>query len=220
MDGLYLSGLQKSYGRQQLLHTVSLQLKVGECVGIFGKNGSGKSTLLQCIFGTISPDHMQLQIDYEQLSAKEVRKQQKIAYLPQDSFLPPEKKVRNIIPIMYPDGELQDRIFYTPGIHRIENTKVGHLSLGELRFLEVLLIGYLPHPFLLLDEPFSMLQPIHKERITALIHTLKKEKGIIITDHYYQDVWGVTDRNLLLTQQHLIPIHTQNDLITHGYLRK
>ncbi len=219
MNGLLITNLTKSFGTKNILSNISLHCTIGEIVGVFGRNGTGKSTLLQCVFGTLRSDSIQIQIDYEQITPKEIIPGRKIGYLPQDSFLPKEKKVRDVIPILFPDGEDQDTIFYTKGIYELETRKVGALSLGELRYLEVVLLCHLAHPFLMLDEPFSMIQPAYKELIKELLLHIKSKKGIIVTDHYYEDVLSVTDRNLLIKEGNILSIKDSNDLVSLGYLR-
>jgi ABC-type lipopolysaccharide export system ATPase subunit len=73
------------------------------------------------------------------------------------------------------------------------------LSGGELRYFELLLLLHLDTPFLLLDEPFSGVEPIFKEHIKALLRDYRKEKGFIITDHDYRHIIEVSDRIILLT---------------------
>ena len=73
-------------------------------------------------------------------------------------------------------------------------------------------------PFLMLDEPFSMVEPLYKDLIKELLIQLKTKKGIIITDHYYNDVFSVTDRNLMLKDGQLFAVNGKNDLTAHGYL--
>lgn len=114
----------------------------------------------------------------------------------------------------------KDKIFYSKGVAKFENTKIGSLSMGELKYLEILLIGNLKHDFLLLDEPFSMVEPLQKEIIKELLLELKKSKGIILTDHYYDDVLSVTDKSFLLLDGKRVEIETISDLEKFGYLQK
>ena len=88
--------------------------------------------------------------------------------------------------------------FRAPFIERIATRKIGTLSLGELRYFELLLVAHLEHPFLLLDEPFSMIELLYKEAIKEFLLSLKAKKGILLTDHYYRDVLDISDRNLVL----------------------
>ncbi|MBQ4819975.1 ATP-binding cassette domain-containing protein [Aquimarina sp. MMG016] len=219
MNSLYIKNLNKSFGKNIVLNDISIQCHTGEILGIFGKNGTGKSTLLKCIFGTLKANSAEILINKTRISPKKVITDGSIGYLPQDSFLPKEKTVRNIIPLLFPDGDDQDRIFYSEGIYKIETRKVGKLSLGELRYLEVLILAHLNHQFLMLDEPFSMIQPMYKDLIKNLLLSLKDKKGIIVTDHYYRDVLEVTDRNILIKEGKTHEIHNIQDLKDKGYLR-
>ena len=100
-----------------------------------------------------------------------------------------------------------------------EKIKIGKLSLGQLRYLELLIIGNLNHQFLMLDEPFSMIEPIYKDVIKSLLLKLKKSKGIILTDHYYNDVLEITDENFVIKDSEIIKVVDKSDLVKYEYLR-
>lgn len=219
MDVLEVTGLNKSYGKKIILKNIRLRCEVGQIIGIFGRNGTGKSTLLKLIFGTVKADSIQIKINSEIISQKSVIPSKKIAYLPQDSFLPKEQTVRAIIPLFFPNGDDQDKIFYAPQVSSLEKIKVGKLSLGQLRYLEILIIGNLNHKFLMLDEPFSMIEPIYEDVIKDLLLRLKESKGIILTDHYYTDVLEITDKNFLIKETEKIRIMDKGDLVKYEYLR-
>lgn len=218
MDLLEITDLSKSYGKKTILKDINLQCKIGEIIGVFGRNGTGKSTLLKCIFGTVKADSILIKINSEIISQKDIIPSKKIASLPQDTFLPKEQKVRAIIPLFFPNGDDQNKIFYSPQISSFEKTKIGKLSLGQLRYLEILIIGNLNHPFLMLDEPFSMIEPIYKDVIKKLLLKLKKSKGIILTDHYYNDVLEITNKNFVIKNAKKIEIMDKADLVKYEYL--
>ena len=201
MDTLLLTNIHKSFDKRILLQNVEFECKVGQIIGVLGRNGCGKSTLLKMIFGT------------------EMIPSRRIGYLPQVTFLPKDIMVRDIISVFFPNGELQDLIFYAPKVSSFETTKVGNLSLGQLRYLELLLMGNLPHTFLLLDEPFSMIEPLYKEVIKEFLIELKNSKGIILTDHYYNDVLEITTKNYVITDAQIVPILDKADLVFYDYLR-
>lgn len=218
MTSLKIYGASKSFNNKILLNNISFECKIGEILGIFGRNGSGKSTLLKIIFGSLNADSIKLKINEEIIKPEKIILLKQIAYLPQNSFLPKKVKVQDIIPLFFKDGKKQDAIFYAPKIVSFEKKKIGELSMGELRYLELLLIGNLEHPFLLLDEPFSMIEPLFKDLIKEYLNTLKEKKGIIITDHYYTDVLNVADRCFLIKDTKKIEILNANDLQNHGYI--
>ena len=216
MDKLLINRIVKSFGKSQILCNIDFDCQIGEIIGLLGRNGCGKSTLLKILFGTIKADAIDIRLNSKIFDPAKNICNRSIAYLAQDSFLPKNLKVRNIIPIYYQDGEQQDQIFYDPRIAKIENQKIGTLSHGELRYLEVLLISRLPHKFILLDEPFSMIEPLYQDAIKDLLLTIKHDKGIILTDHYYYDVLQITDRNILINLRNLHSVN-KNRLVKFGF---
>ncbi|WP_442844954.1 ATP-binding cassette domain-containing protein [Leeuwenhoekiella sp. H156] len=222
---LKVSSIQKSFGAKSLLNEVDFELQTGEILGVFGRNGSGKSTLLKILFGTQTAEAGRLKINERYYPVRKniwhksrIIESQQIGYLPQFSFLPQRVKVWDIIP-QYFKGQEQDLVFQAPRMPKIAGRKVGELSMGERRYLEVLLIGNLDHPFLLLDEPFSMVEPLFKDLIHEFLISLKVQKGILVTDHYYQDVWQLSDRKMVLKSGKLTSITQPEELIQAGYLR-
>lgn len=218
MDLLEVTDINKTYGKRIVLKNINLECRVGEIIGIFGRNGSGKSTLLKLIFGTVKADSILIKIDSVIMSQKAIIPSKKIGYLPQSSYLSKERKVREIIPFFFPNGDDQDKIFYSPQVSSFENIKVGQLSMGQLRYLELLIIGNLNHRFLMLDEPFSMIEPIYKDVIKELLLELKKTKGIILTDHYFNDVLEITNKNFVIKDLEMSKIIDINDLFKYKYL--
>ena len=198
----------------------SFQIETGQILGIFGRNGSGKSTLLKILFGTLKPDFLDAVIDTEQYNPSKNIELKNIAYLSQDNFLPQDIKVRNVVPMYFRDGKIQDKIFFDPRVAKFENQRVGTLSHGEKRYLEILMISRLPQKFILLDEPFSMIEPLYQDAIKELLLSIKKEKGIILTDHYYFDVLQITDKNVLIRDGKTIEIRDRSDLAENGYISK
>ena len=219
MSRLEVSGVNKAFGKRQILDNFSISFKTGEIIGLFGRNGSGKSTLLKAMIGTLKPDSIQMTYDGKELKPSEVIPQQKIGILPQETFLPKELKVRDVIPLMFQKGENQDKIFYAPGVAAFDDKKVGKLSAGQLKYLELLLLVHLPHPFLLLDEPFSLVEPQYIERIKELLLSLRSNKGLVITDHYYRDVLEISTRSYVIKNGRSFPVEAEKDLIEHEYLK-
>lgn len=209
-----------NFGKKEVLKEVSFSLKTTEIFGIFGRNGCGKSTLLQMIFGNQRKGSIKISIDDITINASENISAKRIAYLPQHSFLPKNIKIRDLIPIYFSDEKTQDAIFYDELIAKIASKKVGELSLGQSRYFEVLLIGNLEHPFIMLDEPFSMIEPLFKIEIKNLLNKIKTEKGILITDHYYKDVLDITTQNLLIKDGVGFKIESEEDLKKLEYLGK
>ena len=212
--------VKKRFGQREILKDVHFKIEQGEILAIFGRNGCGKSTLLKILFGTLKAETVDLHINQSPISPINVISKGLIGYLPQDNFLPKHMKVRDVIPLFYEDGDAQDFIFRAPFVEKIAKQKIGTLSLGEQRYLELLLVAHLNHPFLLLDEPFSMIEPLYKEAIKELLLSLKAKKGILLTDHYYHDVLEIADRKLLVTDGVSQSIVSMEQLRELGYLKK
>lgn len=220
MSRLTINNVTKGFKDHPVLSDISFQTETGEILGIFGRNGSGKSTLLKILFGTLKPDTLNGFLDSERYLPSKNVQLRNIAYLPQDNFLPKDIKVRNVVPLYFSNGAIQDKIFFDPRIAKIENQRIGTLSHGERRYLEILMISRLPHEFILLDEPFSMIEPLYQDAIKELLLSIKKDKGIILTDHYYFDVLQITDRNVLIKNGTTIQIRDKSDLVENGYISK
>jgi len=209
---------RKSFGEKEVLKNISFTCETGEILGIFGRNGCGKSSLLKLIFGALKANEIDMRINGVSLKPNEVITKKRIAYLPQHSFLPRNLRVRDIIPIYFQSQEKQDAIFYDPLIAQIAARRVEELSIGQLRYFQVLLIGNLDREFLLLDEPFSMIDPLYKDKICEFLEHLKQEKGIVITDHYYRDVLGISTKNIIIKDGINQVIHSEEELQKMGYL--
>ncbi|WP_420148121.1 ATP-binding cassette domain-containing protein [Spirosoma sp.] len=215
---LTVKKIEKYFGKQAILKLENFELRTGETVGIFGRNGSGKSTLMKILFGTIKANACSLQLDAVPFDPATTIARKLIAYLPQHSFLPTDLKVRDLIPLMLPDGEAQNRVFYSPGVASLDKQRIGSLSIGQVKYLEFLLVAYLDHPFLMLDEPFSMIDPLYHQIIKDVICSLMASKGVLVIDHYYDSVWEVTNRNYVLVDGSLSLIWTKDELTKNGYL--
>lgn len=208
----------KRFGNKEIFKNINLDLKKGEIVGLFGRNGSGKSTLLKMIFGLLVGDSLEIQLEDRVLPVQDVIPKKIISYLPQGRFLPMGMKVREIVSMSFTDGETLDKIFYSPSMAEIEKRRYGELSEGEKKYIEILLIAHLSHPFMMLDEPFSMVDPKNAEIIKELLQNLKNTKGIIITDHYYRDVLQISDRNYLINDGQICTVEGAEELKGLGYL--
>ena len=219
MNTLHVTISGKNYGRRKLLYNIGVQCRTGEVVAIFGANGSGKSTLLRIIFGLIKVESVQREFNGRHITASELISKQLIGYLPQENFLSSKDRVRDIIQKIFKGESQQEKIFYASAVGTFANNIVQELSLGQLRYFQLLLLANMSHPFLLLDEPFAMLDPIYQQHVNNLIISLRKDKGLIITDHYYNEVLGVSTRNMILAEKTLLEIKDISDLRLHGYLR-
>jgi len=206
-------------GGQKLLSDVYLQCRTGEVVGLLGRNGAGKSTLLKILFGTqLAPDRS-IRIDGQGYSPTALRGRW-IAYLPQHSFLPANLSVRQIVRLYVPDAGMARRVLTDERVRSFLRKKPRQLSGGELRYLEILLLMHRPAPFILLDEPFSGIEPLFRERVALLIEEFRGRKGFVITDHVYKEIAGISDRLVLLENGRAIGLRHKEELETRGYVPK
>ncbi|HEY0245301.1 MAG TPA: ATP-binding cassette domain-containing protein [Mucilaginibacter sp.] len=205
-----------SFSERRILSNITFECNTGEIVGLFGRNGTGKSTLFNILFGTLKPDHAEIYFD-----GRLVRYGEKlsnfIGYHTQDVMLPKYTKTKDII-LMYLPLEKQKKVFYSKGVEEMIQKRVSELSSGQQRYLQLLLLLNLDHAIILLDEPFSMIEPLYKELIKEKLMEYREYKGFILTDHYYRDVLEICDRNYLLKDCRMIPIANNQDLVDLGYL--
>lgn len=214
MQELFVDSVTRQFNQRAILNGVFINCKIGEVVGLLGRNGSGKSTLLKIIFGTVEADFKHLKVDGEQISKGYLSK--KIAYLPQDNFVPNKLTVDAAIETFCKNhkNQLLEVQFVADNLKK----KFLDFSGGESRLLEALIVIYSNAEFILLDEPFSQLAPLLIDELKQHINKLKPYKGFIITDHYYKSILDVSDRIVLLHNGCNYIINGVDDLILHGYL--
>ena len=213
---LEVSNVIMEYGHRQILSDIYLTCSTGEVIGLVGRNGAGKTTLMKIIFGSLHPINQHVRIDGVHYP-KPFKVGNLIAYLPQENFLPPNLTVRQIINLYYNRRD-REKLYKDVRIYPIEKLKTKHLSYGQLRYFEILLLISLDVKFVLLDEPFSGLEPIYKEHVRELIGLHKNSKGFIITDHDYRNIMQASDRLVLLKDGGCIPIDGPRDLEYYQYV--
>ncbi len=216
MNHLHVDSVRKYYGTKLILSDIFLTCNQGEVKALVGRNGCGKSTLLKIIFGSEKADYRFVKVDNKVVKNISDAKNL-ISYLPQDNFLPNNIKIRKLINYFLGKAKaekLKQNDFIKPLLNKTNNI----LSGGEKRIVEILLILYSDSNFILLDEPFNGVSPIIREQIISILRTHKNEKGIIITDHDYQNVIKIADNILFLKDGNLKEIKHKNELIELGYL--
>ncbi len=213
---LEVDSIRKSFGDKQVLTDIALACQTGDIIGLIGRNGTGKSTLLKIIFGTLFTDYKFIRINYEVLT-QPFKSKSKIVYLPQDNFLPKNITVNKVVEI-YSDDFDQKVFLEDEVLSKVTRTKIGNLSGGESRYLEVKLLLNLDSIFVLLDEPFNGISPLHIELVKNMILDNSVKKGIILTDHDYRNVLDVANKYYLLFDGGLKKVKTKQDLIDWGYV--
>jgi ABC-type multidrug transport system ATPase subunit len=205
-----------SFGEKRILSNITFECNTGEIIGLFGRNGTGKSTLFNILFGALKPEHAEIYFDGRLVKYGE-KLSNFIGYHTQNVMLPKYTKTRDIIS-MYVPHEKQGKVFYSKGVEEMTKKRISELSSGQQRYLQLLLLLNLDHAFILLDEPFSMIEPLYKDLIKEKLLEYREQKGFILTDHYYRDVLEICDRTYLLKDCRMIPITENQDLVDLGYL--
>lgn len=214
---LEVDSIIKRYNNQLVISDVYIKCETGNIIGLLGRNGSGKSTLLKIIFGIINGETKFIRVDG--VVKKHVNQLMKeISYLPQHNFIPQNFSVKKAIDLSIEKSKTSD--FYEDEmIKNILNNKICHLSGGELRYLEIKLILSNPSKFVLLDEPYNGLTPLMIEKINQLIIDNSKRRGIIITDHNYENVIHVSNQLILMKSGKTHHLKDKMELVEKGYLR-
>jgi len=213
---LEVDSIRKEFGSKQVLTDIFLRCQTGDIIGLLGRNGSGKSTLLKIIFGSLYTDYKFIRLNGIVLDQPYKTKNQ-VAYLSQDNFLPKDLTVNQIVEI-YTEKSGQKEFLGDEILAKVSGTKICNLSGGESRYLEVKLLLNLKTLFVLLDEPFNGISPLHVELVKKMILEKSPEKGIILTDHDYRNVLDIANRYYLLFDGGLKAVKTKDDLITWGYV--
>lgn len=213
---LHIDSIEKSFGDKKLLKDIFISCKTGEIVGILGRNGSGKSTLLEIIFGTALAENKFVRVENKVIKTSFDNKNL-IHYLPQNHFLPSHLKIKTIIETLCnkENSKLLENNYL---IRKFLNEKLKNLSGGEKRLIEILIMLFSDCKFLILDEPFHSLSPKITDEIKFYIKEQSLEKGIIITDHQYQNVMEISDKIILLKDGSTKIINGIDDLRKFNYI--
>lgn len=215
---LEMDSIQKSFDSKLIISDAYLKCETGDVIGLLGKNGSGKSTLLKIIFGILPADFKFIRIDGKVKNATSELLQD-ISYLNQDNFIPNYFSVKKAISLSIDKDKIQD--FYGDEmIKTILKTKIKNLSGGEQRYLEIKLVLSNSSKFILLDEPYNGLTPVMIEKVNNLILENAKQKGIIVTDHNYENIIKISTKLLLIDNGLMHHLKDKKELIEKGYLKE
>lgn len=215
MPNLEVDSIFLEFGERRILTDIHLLCQTEKVCGLIGRNGAGKSCLMQIIFGSRTARYKSVRFDGRP-ETQAFKKPQLIRYLPQFRFLPPHIRVSAALLLFGLDVEALIGDF--PEFSGRETLKTGHLSSGQVRLLESWLIVKSATQFVLLDEPFSYLMPIHVEKLKEIIHREKEKKGFLISDHQYRSVLEICDANYLLVEGKTHVVHNLEQLDALGYI--
>jgi len=207
---LRAENLVKSYAPRRVVDGVSLQVESGQIIGLLGPNGAGKTTTFFMVTGLIAHESGEIYLDEEPIGHLPFYKRARrgIHYLPQE---PSIFRKRSVFDNLRLTLENQTHLSATVqatietllkklDIERLRDQRADTLSSGERRRVEIARALATSPQFILLDEPFSGIDPISVEGIQKIIRQLATEEGIgvIITDHNVREALRVTDYNYLL----------------------
>ncbi|MGH7826799.1 MAG: LPS export ABC transporter ATP-binding protein [Candidatus Binatia bacterium] len=211
MSALKAEAVAKAYNGRRVVNGVNLEIRDGEVVGLLGPNGAGKTTTFHMIVGLVQPDEGKVLLNDEDLTTEPIyqRARAGISYLPQESSVFRRLTVEeNLLAILQtldlsPDEqeERSQALMKMLGISHLARNKAFTLSGGERRRVEIARALVLSPYFVLLDEPFTGVDPIAVAEIQKIIHTLTKSGiGILITDHNVRETLGICDRAYILNE--------------------
>jgi lipopolysaccharide export system ATP-binding protein len=231
MNELIANGVTKFYGGRQVVDHVSVRVLAGEVVGLLGPNGAGKTTTFHMIVGLVQPDEGSVFLNGEDLTAAPVyqRARAGISYLPQESSVFRGLTVReNIVAILETlDGEIEAReerardLMRVLGIENLAARRAYSLSGGEKRRLEIARALVLSPFFLLLDEPFTGVDPIAVAEIQKIVRGLTTSGiGVLITDHNVRETLGICDRAYIINQGSVLEEGHPEKLAASAKVRK
>ena len=211
MSTLKAVAVSKSYGGRRVVNGVGLDVNGGEVVGLLGPNGAGKTTTFHMIVGLVQPDEGKVLLNGEDLTGAPIyqRARSGLSYLPQESSVFRRLTVEeNLLAILQTlnlnKEEQQDRstaLLKMLGIAHLATHKAFTLSGGERRRVEIARALVLSPYFLLLDEPFTGIDPIAVGEIQKIIRRLITSGiGILITDHNVRETLGICDRAYVVNE--------------------
>jgi lipopolysaccharide export system ATP-binding protein len=212
---LTVEGLTKAFKKRVVVDHVNIEVHSGEIVGLLGPNGAGKTTSFYMIVGIVKPDAGKIVLDGVDIGEMPMYERARlgITYLPQESSIFRKMTVaENIMSILetlpITRGEREDRLAVLLSdlkIAHLANNRAITLSGGERRRVEITRSLVTNPHFILLDEPFSGIDPIIVNDIQNIVLSLKKRGiGIIITDHNVRETLGICDRAYILNEGNIL----------------
>jgi lipopolysaccharide export system ATP-binding protein len=223
--------LLKIYRKRRVVDGVSISVEAGEIVGLLGPNGAGKTTTFYMITGLIRPNGGRIFMDDEDLTSLPMyrRARKGIGYLPQEPSIFRKLNVeQNIMAILetMPISRAErkkrlDTLLEDLDIKNLAKAMAYNLSGGERRRVEIARALVTEPRFMLLDEPFSGIDPITVEEIQRIIARLReKGLGILITDHNVRETLSITDRAYIICDGEILKKGTSEFLANDPEARK
>ena len=228
---LSTNGLVKIYDERRVVDGIDIKVKEREIVGLLGPNGAGKTTSFYMIVGLVRPDYGNVLFDSDDVTnlPMHIRARLGIGYLPQEESIFRKLTVyENIMAILetmnYSRAEMVDRchsLMKRFGIDKLASNKAITLSGGEKRRLTIARSLVSNPKLLMLDEPFSGVDPIAVGEIQEIISQLREEGlSILITDHNVRETLGIVDRAYMIYEGKVLTQGTREELVNNPEARK
>ena len=228
---LAAQGLVKRYGPRTVVNGVAVQVEHGETVGLLGPNGAGKTTTFYMIVGLVRPDAGDVFLDGKSLTTMPVheRARRGIGYLAQDPSVFRGLTVEeNILMILQANGtakaaqrEVLEQLLREFGLGTVRTQRGVTLSGGERRRVEIARVLAMNPSYVLLDEPFTGVDPRSVAELQDVVRYLKQRGlGIVITDHNVRDTLAITDRATIIHEGRILLEGKPDDILADPDVRR
>jgi lipopolysaccharide export system ATP-binding protein len=231
MSVLTAEAVAKTYNGRRVVNGVNIEVTGGEIVGLLGPNGAGKTTTFHIMVGLVQPDEGKVLLNDQNLTSAPIyqRARAGISYLPQESSvfrrLTVEENIFAILQTLDLSGVQQqercEALMKMLGVDHLADHKAFTLSGGERRRVEIARALVLSPYFVLLDEPFTGVDPIAVAEIQKIIRGLIVSGiGILITDHNVRETLGICDRAYILSEGTVLEEGTPDKIASSAKARK
>jgi lipopolysaccharide export system ATP-binding protein len=221
----------KSYKKHRAVNGISLEVKQGEVVGLLGPNGAGKTTTFNIITGLLKPDSGRVLLDQKEITGLPMYQRARLGlgYLTQEASvfrkLTVEDNIMAILEMMpLSKQQRQERLkslLSELNIEHLSKKKAYAISGGERRRVEVTRALVTSPAFLLLDEPFTGIDPIARADIQQVVVKLKERGiGVLITDHNVRETLEITDRAYVIYEGKVFASGTPREIVDHSGARE
>lgn len=229
---LTIENLQKSYGGRRVVDGVSFFVRRGEVVGLLGRNGAGKTTSFDMVLGLVKPEKGKITLADKNLTKMPIhlRSRLGVGYLPQEAStfrkLSLGDNIRLVMELRgIPKRDQEKKIKFLLeqfGLDHLEHVTAVQLSGGERRRLELARCLATEPEFILLDEPFTGVDPISISDIQGLIRRLRDEwnLGVLLTDHNPRATLKITDRAYLIDSGKILVSGSSKEVAESPVARK
>ena len=229
--------LKKAYGSRPVVKGVSLAVNSGEVVGLLGPNGAGKTTSFYMIVGLLRSDAGQIELDGQRIEGMPIHRRARmgLGYLPQEASIFRKLNVAdNVRAVLELQQDAQGRSLSREQVEQeldvlLNDLHVNHLrdspsvalSGGERRRVEIARALATKPRFILLDEPFSGIDPIAVIEIQRIIGFLKTRGiGVLITDHNVRETLGICDRAYIINDGRVLTSGTPAEIVDNADVRR